>query len=471
MMGRTKRRRRLCGRWRSVGRRTAVAALLPAAVGFSSGARHAAAETHLSKPKPFIIKYKPDIGHAHQLEARALAATGTAGIHAALHNLISLADSQDAVAEYWLGRYDIAAYKPGTRQYGWGIRWLQDSQAKGSRRAAELLYALYKQSHANSELTQKYLQRAANLGWPPAQYDLGIRLLRGHIAKSLLHGINLLTQAARTRYLPAIKVLYNIAVDRTIEPRLQIAARSGLVMVARTGWGKGDGYAAAAFYNGLLPNYLLAWRYARAGADRGDAFSEEVLGHILLTGNGHRRNVRQAFLFLNASASKYRYALALSGEMLLYGVGTPSHIRWGLRRLKAAYREGSGRAAVILGEYYASKNNVAQAQNWFQGAIRIGAKPWNLVATLHLGVLMVQTAKTPADQAAGVRLIHRAAALGLAPAEVTLGKVYAIGMGVTLNRAKAIFWLRKAAAHGGAVAIAADKLLAALHAAAPKTGH
>lgn len=437
-----------------------VIALAMSAVTLKSGFVRAAAPAGANKS--FVITHLPDPGHAHQLEVRAIEMAKASGPHVHLHDLISLAEAQDPVAEYWLGRYYIAVNPRGTGKWEWGVRWLQDSRAKHCRRAAYQIYEIYSQGHANAQLVRRCLRQAAELGWPPAQYLLALQLLRGNTAQ-IGSACSLLGNAAQSHYWPAVKVLYAIAIDPNTSVLYRHAARAALQQAATRGWVPAYGAVAAAFLNAPHPVYSLALTYANLGAAGGNATSCWVKGHIYFAGLGVKKNMQRAFhQFTLASKAGVRNATVVAGAMLLYGQGTLANPALGISRLELGFRDGSGRAAYLLGRYFLSKHNFSAAEKWWASAIKLRSVPWAQKAMCRLGLLWVQRAKSVAYQRAGFHLIHRAAIGGIARAEYATGYFYCIGTGVAPNREKAIVWLKKAASGKGVFAGKAEKLLARL---------
>ncbi len=459
--GRRARRWRLC----VVALGLIVATALRASVAVATAPSKAAGK--------FQIKHLPDPYHAKRLYVHA-GMVGTSLATAALHSLIFAAEKQDPVAEYWLGRYYWAHARRNNRYGRWALRWLKDSAEKKCSRAAAALYTIYSKTLANHHLSQKYLYRAAALGWPPAEYTLGLRLLTGHATPAdIVRGLKLLRGAATARYFRALRPLYKISISANMPTRYRQEARRAIVDAAKAGWVKADGFAASALARAPHPNYAEAWRFAEIGAQRRDALSDAVLGSLYAAGDGVKKNLNRAFqYYLAAGRLGNRSGAAGAGYMMLNGIGTPPNFKRGMEYLVLAYRSGSGRAPYTLGVYFAIKGNLPEAEKWWNRTIKTGISPYAQDAMLKLGELLnLQNTTSGKSHAAGFALIHRAAVAGLVAAEYDLGVLYLYGSGTAENRAKAIAWLEKAAATKGIIGMRAAKLLSNLRSKAPASEH
>ncbi|MGC8561321.1 MAG: tetratricopeptide repeat protein, partial [Phycisphaerae bacterium] len=275
-----------------------VAALgLMAATALHASVAVAVAASPAKTAPRFKIKHLPDPYHAKRLFMRALK-VGAPGATAALHSLIFAAETQNPVAEYWLGKYYLAEAKRNKRYEPWGLRWLRDSAREGCRRAAGKLYDIYAKVDNNHRLSHKYLAKAAALGWPPAQYRLGLELITGHPATAdIARGLNLLHSAATARYLPALRELYQISISPNISPIYRHEARHAIAAAGSMGWTAADNAVALAFLHAPHPDYQAALRWARIGEGRGNASSDCVLGRLYEAGEGVRKNPKRAFMY------------------------------------------------------------------------------------------------------------------------------------------------------------------------------
>ncbi len=392
----------------------------------------------------FQIKHLPDPYHAKRLYVHA-GMVGTLRATAALRSLIFAAEKQDPVAEYWLGRYYWAHAKRNNRYGRWALRWLNDSAEKKCRRAAAALYTIYSKTVGNQHLSQKYLDRAAALGWPPAEYTLGLRLLTGHATPAdIVPGLKLLRGAATARYFRALGPLYKISISANMPYRQE--ARRAIVDAAKAGWVKADGFAASALARAPHPNYAEAWRFAEIGAQRRDALSDAVLGSLYAAGDGVKKNLNRAFqYYLAAGKLGNRSGAASAGYMMLNGIGTPPSFKRGMKYLTAAYRSGSGRAPYTLGAYFARKGNLPEAEKWWNRTIKTGISPWAQKAEYRLRLYRATASKGAAASPRALFELNRGAAReGDVRAEYETGLLYSEGKGVHPNLGKAINWLKKA---------------------------
>lgn len=115
-----------------------------------------------------------------------------------------------------------------------------------------------------------------------------------------------------------------------------------------------------------------------------------------------------------------------------------------LSHLEMAASNGDSRAADQLGEWYLSELNFQVARNWFERGAK-GGEPnsqWRLGEILKKGTPAIEgrSRELPAQPAAAIRWLFRAARLGHGPAMLELGQCYEKGIGVPVDKVEAYKW-------------------------------
>lgn len=130
--------------------------------------------------------------------------------------------------------------------------------------------------------------------------------------------------------------------------------------------------------------------------------------------------------------------MLLSGSLLATGGAD-------IATLRAQAEAGDAYAQLNLGAAYdnapAAERDVKQALHWYQLAAEQGVAE----AQFNLAHLLVE-AELSAELAA--EWMHKAAEQGMADAQYLLGVIYAEGLGVEMDDAKAKLWLQRAIAKG-----------------------
>jgi TPR repeat protein len=101
-------------------------------------------------------------------------------------------------------------------------------------------------------------------------------------------------------------------------------------------------------------------------------------------------------------------------------------------------------ADVVIGEAFYAKGEYSSAQRLFRPAAEQGFAP----AQFSLGLMYAEGKGVPQDYAQAVDWYRKAAEQGYSPAMFSLGRMYDLGEGVPQGYAQAVDWYRKAAEQG-----------------------
>lgn len=192
----------------------------------------------------------------------------------------------------------------------------------------------------------------------------------------------------------------------------------------------------------------ILW-YQRA-ADASDPVGTAGLGAMHLNGWGTPRDPAKAEPLLRkaAKAGNGRGMTGL-GVMYYHGIGvqkdTAHALTWFLSAMEAGDFRHAGALADILAEVNASPKDVARAQE----LLRRGEAAGDSNSMLSLGLMLERGLGGPQNGAAAFAMYAKAAALGDGQAMTNVGLYHKFGRGgLSVDRATATSWFRKAAALG-----------------------
>jgi len=211
---------------------------------------------------------------------------------------------------------------------------------------------------------------------------------------------------------------------------------------------------ALAYYSGVLlkKDNVEAARLLRQAADRGYMAAEESLGMFAETGIGMEHPSPADALEWYHKAAQQGSMDAATDIALMYanGKGVTRDPAQAVAWFRRAAEGGDGSAQYNLALMYERGEGVPQD---FKEAVRwlTAAADQNLVPPLlALAELSLQppNATMTADVNKAVQYYEKAASLGSAAAEVTLGTIYSRGLPGKVDYAQAVQWYTKAADRG-----------------------
>ncbi len=188
---------------------------------------------------------------------------------------------------------------------------------------------------------------------------------------------------------------------------------------------------------------------AKAGAEKGDAASQLVLGTAYLSGDGVARDEKEGLKWVLASAEQgYARAQTALGLMYESGSGVARDDIAALFWLRKAGEQRIPEAQYSVGNFYAAGRggpaDQAEAVKWWRAAAEGNYRE----AQFNLAVALRDGSGVNQDDAEAAKWFEKAAVQGLAEAQSALGILYTAGRGVPQNGRKAVEWLLKAAEQG-----------------------
>jgi len=235
---------------------------------------------------------------------------------------------------------------------------------------------------------------------------------------------------------------------------LNVGDLESLEQKSETGDPEAETTLALAYHSGVLlkQNDTEAVRLLRKAADRGWMAAEESLGIFLEGGIGVERPVP-------AEAIKWYEKAALQGSMdaatnmaLMYanGIGaardTMQAVKWFHRAADGGDATGQYNLALMYIRGEGVPHDYKEAIRWLTAAADQNLVP----AILSLADLFLQppTSELPADLGKAIRYYEKAADLGSAGAQTTLGTIFARGLTGKPDYDLAVKWYQKAAEQG-----------------------
>jgi uncharacterized protein len=223
---------------------------------------------------------------------------------------------------------------------------------------------------------------------------------------------------------------------------------------AQTGDPESQTLLALAYYSGSLlkKDDAEATRLLRQAADHGYLAAEESLGMFAETGIGRDRPAPAEALDWYKKAAQQGSMDAATDIALMYanGKGVTRDAVQAVAWFRRAAEGGDGSAQYNLALMYERGEGVPQdfteATRWLTAAADQNLIP-PLLALAELS-LQPPTSTMTVDVNKAMRYYERAASLGSAVAEVTLGTIFSRGLPGKVDYAQAIEWYKKAAGHG-----------------------
>lgn len=223
---------------------------------------------------------------------------------------------------------------------------------------------------------------------------------------------------------------------------------------AQTGDPESQTLLALAYYSGVLlkKDDAAATRLLRQAADRGYLAAEESLGMFAETGIGKERPAPAEALDWYKKAAQQGSMDAATDIALMYanGKGVTRDAVQAVAWFRRAAEGGDGSAQYNLALMYERGEGVPQdfteATRWLTAAADQNLIP-PLLALAELS-LQPPIPTMTVDVNKAMRYYERAASLGSAVAEVTLGTIFSRGLPGKVDYAQAIEWYKKAAGHG-----------------------
>lgn len=167
----------------------------------------------------------------------------------------------------------------------------------------------------------------------------------------------------------------------------------------------------------------LAWFRKSAAAGYGRAMFE--IGWLYTIGVGVEKNPAKAKSWFSKAMQRYRNASAVGdrsamchiGDLYSHGFGMPRNPAKAMKWYHKAAAVGSGQAMFLIGKTYTVGSNDARAMTWYRKA----AKARNAAAMKYVAITYLAGMGLPVDHAKGMRWLRRAAISGSGGAMVLIG--------------------------------------------------
>lgn len=201
----------------------------------------------------------------------------------------------------------------------------------------------------------------------------------------------------------------------------------------------------------MLPEAFAA--LAKREAEAGDAWSQMILGSLLLAGEGVARDEAAAEQWFKKSAEQgFAVAQALMGIRVMERASAPELLAEARGWFAKAAAGGNADAQTALAAMHhgghGGPRDVAEAVRYY----RLAAEQGHVEASRVLGAMLLYGRDIAADPVEAVNLLMLAANEDRSDAQFNLGLACQQGAGIERDNAKALKWFRSAAALGEAEA-------------------
>ena len=336
-----------------------------------------------------------------------------------LADIRARAEKSDAQAQFELG----VAFGFGTlgiaKDAVVAVMWYRKAAEQGFAPAQYNLGVCYEQGKgaAKDEAAAViWYRKAAEQMLAAAQYNLGVCYYRGHgVAKDAVEAVRWVRKAAEQ----------NLA-----------RAQNGLGLC----YGKGQGVAKDA---------AEAVMWYRKAAEQNFARAQNNLGLCYAAGRGLPKDEVEAVKWLRKAADQNdpeaQYNL---GTCYLEGEGVGRSQVEAVKWFRKAAEQNDSDAQFNLGVLYTKGEGVVKDEVEAAKWIRKAAEQNHAIAQFNLGQSYLKGRGVPKDEIEGAKWIRTAAEQDCAVAQRSLGALYANGQGVAKDEVEAVKWIRKAAEHG-----------------------
>jgi TPR repeat protein len=202
-------------------------------------------------------------------------------------------------------------------------------------------------------------------------------------------------------------------------------------------------------------NPAEAAKWAKAAADKGDRDGQRIYGGFLMAGRGVPQDFALAEQWLRKAADQ---GDPLAKQMIAVIANakkadeSPEALAKSVDFVRRAAGEGQASAQFQLSILYRNGDGVPKdsgiANDWEKKA----AQQDHPEALTSRGLRLVTGKDAKPDIPEGVRLLHRAGALGHAPAQRLLGRLYQTGNGVRKDVVESLTWYDLSVRGGDALA-------------------
>jgi TPR repeat protein len=339
---------------------------------------------------------------------------------------------------------------------------LPEHAASGSAVALFRLGALYEggKGVASVDLAKasELYRKAAAQGSADAQYRLARMLLTGRgIGQDRQAAYGLALDGAKAGHAGAQGLVGEMLIHGDGTLKDQVAGREWLRRAAENG----DVVAMETLAMNLRydnaeasqERYAEAFRWASKAASLDSPVGFELVGSMMLTGQGTRKDQEGGLLWVQRAAEAgLPGAMALLGAAHKDGIGVTKDPVKAAGWLRAAADQGDRIAQRVLGLMLLSDEGIPNDPQEGVRLLRASAEQDDAKAALALGRLMLLgkevDPRITAEPAYAISLLRPLASEGNSSAQYFLGLAYDDGLGVERSAESAIRWYEKAAGAG-----------------------
>jgi len=303
----------------------------------------------------------------------------------------------------------------------------------------------------DSKAAVSWFDKAATQHHPPAEYMLGYSYLKGEgVETNYAKANEWFGQAASHNY-PA--ALHNLAVSylrgRGVETNTAEALRL-LRYAAELGSDRSAAAVAAVLSDETDPGSIAeAVRLARMAAEHGDTVGQRLLSKMFKFGRGVPRNLEESLRWLKAAAGRGDWdADATLGDYYKEGIGVRTNYSLALFWLEPAAKAGNAEAEDYLGRMYCDGLGVPTNHALALTLFRQSSAQGQSIGWFDLGWMYAHGLGVAQDWVQANIYYRRSAELGWPRGQLMAGICSLAGYGRPINFDEAIEWFTKAAAHG-----------------------
>lgn len=345
------------------------------------------------------------------------------------------------------------------------VQWFRNSADRGNAEGQlqmAIMYAAGEGVKQDYDEMRRWLEKSAANGYGLSQFQLGLLYAKGITVEQDMAVARMWLGFAAEQPGDIGQMAKTVLANMREE-----AAAAGLDFIAMPLWIE------------TAEKYGRALAALQAGADKGDAHSQYLLGLVFnWLGESDRASPMNVFyreaarLFSQAAGQNYPPAQHMLGMAYFDGKGVADDQDQGLSWLDKAAELGYAPAQVALGGWYDgshSRRDPALAKLWYErarakrnwygkayfieeeiiasapGKRDLPVREWDARDQYVMARAYEKGAGVPADPEQAVAWYRLAASGLLVPAQRRLGMAYLLGRGVTADAAEAYTWLSLAA--------------------------
>lgn len=205
----------------------------------------------------------------------------------------------------------------------------------------------------NFEEAFYYYKKAADMGFSPAQHQLGLLYLRGKgVEKNLAEALKLFHLAAKQGFRKSFSMLgvmyhYAIGTKRDIQKCIEFSS------IAANMGSKKSSFVIATVYWEDKDLKKVAVNIFQELAQKGYAPAQYFIGNLYFSGSIGQRDIQRTLYYWDLAAKQnYKYALWELGKNYLHQGQCPDNLKRGLEYILAAAQQKHGEANYVLGLIY-----------------------------------------------------------------------------------------------------------------------